>query len=87
MQLDVGPPPFRQAHPFDRLRMTLSGSRMGQGPERVEGLVGGAPSEHTVARTPAFAKAPARHGKVRPYTRFSECRLHSWGAAHLLESG
>jgi hypothetical protein len=29
--------PVRRAHPFGRLRMTLSGSRMGQGPERSRG--------------------------------------------------
>jgi hypothetical protein len=29
--------PVRQAHPFGRLRMTLSGSRMGQGPAKSRG--------------------------------------------------
>jgi hypothetical protein len=40
-----------------------------------------------VARTPAFAKAPARHGKVRPYTLFGDRQHHSKNAVQLHESG
>ena len=49
MKSDVGPPPFRQA----------------QGPERVEGLVGGPFPKCIVSRRPGSAKAPPRRSKRR----------------------